>query len=165
MKHVLGLAKPESRKPAAGDVEDAPVTGVTTGRTPLQVAFNTDETLTAKSVVAHASRLPGVIACAIVFSDGLILAGNIPAEYDVEALCALAPSIVRRISDQMIGTNLGLLSGLTLFCAKAPVSFFAHGNICLAAIHSAGELPAEIHNRLGCIAQELARMYADQPKD
>ncbi len=42
----------------------------------------------AKAIVADASRLPGVSACAVVFSDGLSLAGNIPAENEAEALCA-----------------------------------------------------------------------------
>ncbi len=103
---------------------------------------------------------PGVSACAIVFSDGLSLAGNIPAEYEAEALCAIAPSIVKRIDDQMIGANLGPLNGITLYCAKTPVSFFAHGNICLAALHSADALAAEIRARLSCVVQELAQMYA-----
>ncbi len=130
-------------------------------RTPLQVALDTDdEGLDAKAVVAHASRLPGVSACAIVFSDGLSLAGNIPTEYEADALCGIAPEIMKRIADQMISAHFGALQGLTLFCAKKPVSFFAHGNICLAALHSAGELAAEIRERLGRITQELARIYA-----
>ena len=129
-------------------------------RTALQVAFDTDETLDAKSVVACASRLPGVSACAIIFSDGLSLAGNIPTEYEADALCALAPSIVKRIDDQIIGASLGPLNGITLYCAKTPVSFFAHGNICLAALHSADALAAEIRARLSCVVRELAQMYA-----
>jgi predicted regulator of Ras-like GTPase activity (Roadblock/LC7/MglB family) len=129
-------------------------------RTALQAVLDTDETLDAKAVVAHASRLPGVLACAIIFSDGLSLAGNIPADYEADALCAMAPSIVKRIDDQMMSANLGTLNGITLFCAKAPVSFFAHGNICLAALHSAGEMAAEIRDRLSRAAQELSRMYA-----
>ena len=66
---VAEAADPEISEPASA----APAE-----RTPLQVALDTDETLDAKSVVAHVSRLPGVKACAIVFSDGLSLAGNIP---------------------------------------------------------------------------------------
>ncbi len=132
-----------------------------TMRTPLQVALDTDETLDAKSIVTHASRLPGVRACAIVFSDGLSLAGNIPADYEADALCAIAPEIVKRIDDQMVGAHFGALQGITLFCAKTPVSFFAHGNICLAALHSAGGIAAEIRDRLSCTTQELARMYAE----
>ena len=49
---------------------------------------------------------------------------------------------------------------MTLFCAKTPVSFFAHGNICLAALHAAGEIAAEIRARLSGAVRELARMYA-----
>ena len=131
----------------------------TAPRTALQAALETDDALDAKSVVAHASRLPGVRACAIVSADGLSLAGNIPADYEADALCAIAPSIVRRINEQMIGARFGSLEGVTLFCAKTPVSFFAHGNICLAALHSAGEIAVEIRARLGCIVQELAQMY------
>jgi len=56
--------------------------------------------------------------------------------------------------------RFGSLQGITLFCAKTPVSIFAHGNICLAALHSAGEIATEIRARLNCTARELARMYA-----
>ena len=129
----------------------------------LQKVLETDEPLDAKSVVVHVSRLPGVSACAIVFSDGLSLAGNIPEEYEADALCAMAPLILKRIDEQMLGANLGALSGLTLYCAKMPVSLFASGNICLAAIHSGGEIAAEVRDRLGRTTQELARMYAQQP--
>ena len=129
-------------------------------RTALQVAFETDEMLDAKTIVAHTSKLPGVLACAVVFSDGLSLAGNIPAEYETEALCALAPSIMKRINDQMVGATLGPLHGITLYCAKTPVSFFAHENICLAVLHSDGEIASDVRARLSCAARELARMYA-----
>ena len=141
-------------------LQEAPIPSTAPARTALQVAFDTDETLDAKSIVACASRLPGVSACAIVFSDGLSLAGNIPTEYEADALCALAPSIVKRIDDQIIGASLGQLNGITLYCAKTPVSFFAHGNICLAALHSADALAAEIRARLSCVVRELAQMYA-----
>jgi predicted regulator of Ras-like GTPase activity (Roadblock/LC7/MglB family) len=141
-------------------LQEAPTPSIGSARTALQVAFDTDETLDAKSIVACASRLPGVSACAIVFSDGLSLAGNIPTEYEADALCALAPSIVKRIDDQMIGASLGPLNGMTLYCAKTPVSFFAHGNICLAALHSADALAGEIRARLSCVVRELAQMYA-----
>jgi predicted regulator of Ras-like GTPase activity (Roadblock/LC7/MglB family) len=150
----------ENVSAAASSSSAEPVAEETSARSALQVAFDTDEALDAKSIVTHASRLPGVSACAVVFSDGLSLAGNIPAEYEAEALCALAPSIMKRIDDQMIGANLGPLNGITLFCAKTPVSFFAHGNICLAALHSAGEIAAEVRARLSCAVRELARIYA-----
>ncbi len=156
---VAAIAEPDPAPAAAETVAEAvPTTPAT--RSELQVAFDTDEVLDAKTVVAHTSKLPGVLASAVVFSDGLSLAGNIPAEYQTEALCALAPSIMKRINDQMVGATLGPLHGITLYCAKTPVSFFAHENICLAVLHSDGEIASDVRARLSCAARELARMYA-----
>ncbi len=172
---VARVAEPAKSEPAAAPAlriasavtlpvlppKAAPIPALKPGeRSALQVVFDTDDTLDPKTVVAHASKLPGVSACAIVFSDGLSLAGNIPAGYEAEALCGMAPVIMKRIGDQMAGANLGALNGITVYCAKTPVSFFAHGNICLAALHSAGDLAAEIRTRLISVVQELARTYA-----
>jgi predicted regulator of Ras-like GTPase activity (Roadblock/LC7/MglB family) len=126
----------------------------------LQAEFETDDVLDAKAVVARISSMPGIKACAIVFSDGLSLAGNLPAEYEVDALCALAPAILKKIGEQMVAAKLGALNGITLFCANAAVTFFAHRNICLAALHSAGEeIGDEVRTRLTRVAEELAGAY------
>ena len=100
-------------------------------------------------------------ACAIVFSDGLSLAGNIPAEYEADALCALAPSIMKRINDQMIGANLGPLNGITLYLRKNAGQLFRPRQYLprrppLGRTRSR----AEVRARLGCAVRELARMYA-----
>ncbi len=146
--------------PGAKPVAKAPPTDGPTRRTALQNLLDTDEPLDAKTVLVHVSRLPGVSSCAVVFSDGLSLAGNIPADYEADALCATAPSIMKRISEQMLGAKFGALGAVTLYCSKTPVTLFAHGNICLAALHSGDEIAAEVRDRLGRTAQELARMYA-----
>lgn len=174
MKTPVGpIAKPAFVfAPSIQEVDDAgslkipaPEPGSTSpnSRNPLQVALDTDDLLDAKSAVAHASRLPGVKACAVVFSDGLSLAGNIPDVYETDALCAMAPEIMKRMGDQMNGVNLGDLRSVTLFCEKAPVSFFAHQNICLAVLHATSSLSDEVRIRLGRTTQELAQMYA-QPQ-
>lgn len=114
-----------------------------------------------KSIVARASSLPGVQACAIVFSDGLSLAGNIPPDYEVDALCAITPAIMKRMDAQMTAAKLGALTGITVFCERAGVTLFAHGNICLAALHARGEeINCAARARLGQFAEELARTYA-----
>ena len=151
---------PKAEAAPAPKPTTAPAPSATGIRTSLQNLLDTDEPLDAKSVVGHVSRLPGVSSCAIVFSDGLSLAGNIPADYEADALCAMAPSILKRIGEQMVGAKFGALNSLTLFCGTTPISLFAHGNICLAAIHSGGEIAPEVRDRLGRTAQELARMYA-----
>ena len=124
-------------------------------------AFKTDDTLDAKGIVGHASRLPAVQACAAVFSDGLSLAGNIPPGYEVDALCAVAPGLMKKITDQIGTARLGSLAGMTLFCTEAAVSFFARGNICLIALHPAGaQLTTELRRQLEHATEELARTYA-----
>ncbi|MBA3543189.1 MAG: hypothetical protein H0T83_01915, partial [Chthoniobacterales bacterium] len=155
---------PVASAPAKPPVAPAPATAASTpkadGRSALQLVLDTDDELDPKGIVGHISRLPGVKACSVVFSDGLNLAGNIPEEFNIEALCALAPAIMKRIGDQMVGANLGALQGLSIFCSQKPVSFFAHGNICLAALHAEGEMDSATRLRLNSTAQEIARMYA-----
>ncbi|MDQ6809637.1 MAG: roadblock/LC7 domain-containing protein [Verrucomicrobiota bacterium] len=142
----------------ANDIEtrkaDAPL------RSPLQVALDTDEKLDAKSVVAHLNRMPGVKASAIMFADGLSLAGSLPAEFQTDALCAMAPSLLQRIDTHMGETKLGALRGMTLSCAKGAVTFFMHDNLCLAAMHSNGEISAEVREKLGRVIHELSRKYS-----
>ncbi|MGI8437388.1 MAG: hypothetical protein ACR2NX_10870 [Chthoniobacterales bacterium] len=152
-------AAAEANEPVA--LTTPAIAAPTAGRTPLQVALDTDDSLDAKSAVAHASRLPGVKACAVVFSDGLSLAGNIPDVYETDALCALAPEIMKRMTAQMEGVNLGELQSVTIHCQKAPVSFFAQQNICLAVLQATSSLADEVRARLARTTQELAQMYAE----
>jgi len=127
------------------------------------VASAKEEKLDAKSVVARAHALPGVAACAITFADGLSLAGNLPAELATEGLCAVAPAVLQKIDKHMVGTKLGPLRAVTLHAAKSPVTFFMHGNICLAALHAGDELASESRNQLATMVEELSRTYS-QPE-
>ena len=104
------LSPPDAAPPAAAT--NAPVRA-------MHVAFDTDEALDARRSSPMSAACPGCGACAVVFSDGLSLAGNIPAEYQADALCAIAPSILNRIDEQMAAPISGALR-ITLFCAKTP---------------------------------------------
>jgi predicted regulator of Ras-like GTPase activity (Roadblock/LC7/MglB family) len=128
-------------------------------RTPLQKTLDTDADLDAKAIVAHASRLPGVKACAIMFADGLSLAGSLPFELGADGLCAMAPSLVKRLETQVAETKFGALHSVTLFCENAPVSFFMHDNICLTVVHEDGEISADVRERLSFTTREVAGMY------
>ena len=46
----------------------------------------------------------------------------------------------------MQSAKFGALGGVTLFCAKTQFSLFADGNICLATLHSGGEIAAEVRD-------------------
>ena len=132
-------------------------------RNPLQVALETDEKLDAKGVVALVNKLAGVKACALMFGDGLSLAGSLPAEFETDGLCAMAPSLMQRIENHMVETKLGALRGMTLSCVKGAITFFMHENLCLAALHSGGDLTPEVREKLSRIVHELSRKYTHHP--
>jgi predicted regulator of Ras-like GTPase activity (Roadblock/LC7/MglB family) len=129
-------------------------------RTPLQVALDTDEKLDARGVVALVNKLSGVKACAIHFGDGLSLAGSLPADLETDGICAMAPSLMKRLENHLVDTKLGLLRGMTLSCTKGAVTFYMHENLCLAALHADLDLPSETRDRLSRIVHELSRKYS-----
>ena len=129
-------------------------------RNPLQVALETDEKLDAKGVVAHVNKLAGVQACALMFGDGLSLAGSLPAEYETDGLCAMAPALMQRIENHMVETKLGALRGMTLSCTKGAVTFFMHENLCLAALHAEATWRRKCETKLARVVHELSRKYS-----
>ena len=152
-------AKPEEKaKIKAGEKVAEPAT---TGE--KKTESKSEEKNEAKQVVERASALPGVAACAVTFSDGLSLAGNLPAEVGAEGLCAMAPSLLERIDRHMRETKLGPLTSMTLHGSKSPVTFFMKGNVCLTVLHAGGDLAAETQDRLAEMAKELSRTYS-QPE-
>jgi predicted regulator of Ras-like GTPase activity (Roadblock/LC7/MglB family) len=129
-------------------------------RSPLQVALGTDEKLDAKGVVALVNKIPGVKSCAILFGDGLSLAGSLPEELETEGICAMAPSLIQRTENHLVDTKLGALRGMTLSCVKGAITFVMHENLCLAALHADVDLPGETRDKLGRIVHELSRKYS-----
>ncbi|HEV2095141.1 MAG TPA: hypothetical protein VGQ82_01420 [Chthoniobacterales bacterium] len=151
---------PESVSPAVPEPSPAEQPIAETRRSPLQEALETDEELDAKGVVARVDKLAGVKASALLFGDGLSLAGNLPAEWKAEGLCAMAPSLLLRIENHMVDTTLGKLRAMTLACANSTITFFMHDNLCLAALHSNGELAPGVRDRLSTVVQEISRKYS-----
>jgi predicted regulator of Ras-like GTPase activity (Roadblock/LC7/MglB family) len=129
-------------------------------RTALQKTLNTDDELDPKSVVAHIEKIEGVEGCAIMFGDGLNLAGQLPESFEADGLCAMAPSMLQRIENHMVETKLGALRAMTLSCTDASISFFMHDNLCLAVLHRQNDLPADVRTRLGRIVRELSVTYS-----
>jgi len=129
-------------------------------RTPLQVALDTDVKLDAKGVVALVNKIPGVKACAIMFGDGLSLAGSLPPELETDGICAMAPALMQRLENHLVDTKLGLLRGMTLSCTKGAVTFYMHENLCLAALHADVDLPGETREKLSRVVHELSRKYS-----
>jgi predicted regulator of Ras-like GTPase activity (Roadblock/LC7/MglB family) len=115
-----------------------------------------------KEIVAQANALNGVTACAITFSDGLSLAGELPAEIKADGLCAMAPSMLERAAQHVRVTKLGQLVTMTLYASDSAVSFFAKGNVCLTALHKSSLTP-DIRARLAELVEKISKTYA-QPE-
>ena len=113
----------------------------------------------AKAAIALACALPGVASCSVIFTDGLIIAGNIPDEMHMEGLSAVAPTMLQKLQKHMCETQLGPLRSMTVHGEKSPVTFFGAGDLYLTAVHNGVELSAESRRELGRITQELSRTY------
>ena len=150
-------AKTESEEKLPAKVEPAPA--AVSAETAAKPAV---EKLDPKEVIAQANVLPGVKACAITFSDGLSLAGELPHEMDADGLCAMAPSMLERITQHVNETKLGELVAMTLYGKNAAVSFVARGNVCLTALHDKA-LEAGTRTRLAELVEKLSKTYA-QPE-
>jgi len=122
-----------------------------------------EEKLDPKRVVADVSALPGVNACAITFSDGLSLAGELPDEIAAEGLCAAAPSILERVAQHVRATKLGSLVAVTFYTSRSILSFFADANICLTAVHSSSLSP-ETRARIAELVEKLSNNYTQREK-
>ncbi len=126
----------------------------------IDIAPVAEKKVDPKEVVAQVSALPGVKACAITFSDGLSLAGELPGEIAAEGLSAMAPALVKRIAQHVRETKIGSLVAVTLYASRSAVSFFAQGNICLAAVHTEGSLLAQTRTQIAELVEKLSRVYA-----
>src|SRR5437868_6801436 len=113
--------------------------------------------------IAQASALAGVKACAITFSDGLSLAGELPEKIAAQGLCAMAPAILERIAQHVRETKLGSLVAVTIYTSGSALSFFAQRNICMTALHAEGSLPPQTRTQIAELVEKLSRTYA-QPE-
>ena len=126
----------------------------------IDIAPVAEKKVDPKEVVAQVSALPGVKACAITFSDGLSLAGELPGEIAAEGLCAMAPALMKRIAQHVRETKIGSLVAVTLYASGSAVSFFAQENICLTAVHAEGSLRAQTRTQIAELVEKLSRVYA-----
>ena len=157
----FSLKAAEDAKRLNGD--SAPVVEIAPEQKDVDVTPQTAvaEALDAKTLVARASALPGIAACAVTFADGLSLAGNLPEDIRAEGLCAMAPSLLQRIGKHMPETKLGEVQAMTLHCSKSPITFLMEGNICLAALQKVEEISADTRAQLVAMLHELAKTFSN----
>src|SRR5438874_12344051 len=153
-------AKEDARRFATDKASTEKISDQATEQPKFDIAQVAEKKVDPKEVVAQVSALPGVKACAITFSDGLSLAGELPGEIAAEGLSAMAPALVKRIAQHVRETKIGSLVAVTLYASRSAVSFFAQGNICLAAVHAEGSLLAQTRTQIAELVEKLSRVYA-----
>ena len=126
----------------------------------LQVLFMTEEELDAKTIVRFVSQMPGINGCAVMFGDGLRLAGNFPEESQVEGFSAMAPPFFKRAKNFASESGLGTLQAFTLHTDRGPCSFLMHDDICVGVRHSNRGFMPGVREKLEIVVRELARMYS-----
>src|SRR5438876_4938789 len=153
-------AKEDARRFAPDKASTEKISDQATGQPKIDIAPVAEKKVDPKEVVAQVSALPGVKACAMTFSDGLSLAGELPGEIAAEGLSAMAPALVKRIAQHVRETKIGSLVAVTLYASRSAVSFFAQGNICLAAVHAEGSLLTQTRTPTAELVEKLSRIYA-----
>ena len=151
-------AKEDAQRFAADKATEQPAVEAKIDVTPAA-----EKRIDPKEVVAQASALAGVKACAITFSDGLSLAGELPEKIAAQGLCAMAPAILERIAQHVRETKLGSLVAVTIYTSGSALSFFAQRNICMTALHAEGSLPPQTRTQIAELVEKLSRTYA-QPE-
>ena len=121
----------------------------------------TEDDLDAKGIVRLVCQLPGVTGCAVMFADGLRLAGNFP-DGDAEGFSAMAPPFFKRTGNFAQEAVLGGLNAVTLYTDKALISFFMHDDICLSVRHTGRGFQPGVREKLIIVTRELARMYSSE---
>ncbi len=160
-------AKEDAEKFAAKKAAEKPAdkpAGQPATEAKIDTAPVVEKKIDPKEIVTQTNALAGVKACAITFSDGLSLAGELPAETEAEGLCAMAPSLLERVDQHVHETKLGDLVAVTLYTKKSGVSFFARKNICLTALHADGSLSSETRSRIQELVEKLSNTYTQPEK-
>ena len=151
--------KPKA-KAGAGASQPAPLTPA---ETVLQKLFMTEDELDAKTVVKLVSQLPGINGCAVMFGDGLRLAGNFPENGHAEGFSAMSPPFYKRTMNFASELKLGELQAFTIYTDTGLLSFFMHDDICMSVRHAGrGFLPG-VREKLETVTRELAQMYSAPP--
>ncbi len=119
----------------------------------------TEEEMDAKTIVKLVCQLPSVNGCAVMFEDGLRLAGNFPAS-NTEGFSAMAAPFYKRAVRFVSELELGTLQAFTLNTENGLLSFFMHDNICVSVHHAGRGFMPGVREKLEVVTRELARMYA-----
>ena len=108
-----------------------------------------------KDVVARGMALPGVAGVLVALPDGLLVASQVPAEFNADTLAAFIPQIFERMSQSARELRMGALNNVSFTVGDVPWRIYRVNSVFVAAFGRAGEaLPAV---ELAKLAGELDR--------
>jgi hypothetical protein len=125
----------------------------------LRAIFSTDQTLRTQDVVDLSSRFPGLRSCLILTPHATVHSGDPATAEDIQhfreragALFDKTASLVRELDPNAREQTF------TLRTVRGVVSFFAVGDVCLAALHAEPNFQPGVREKLTLVSRALAEM-------
>jgi competence ComEA-like helix-hairpin-helix protein len=114
--------------------------------------------LTLQEIVKLTNSLPGIEGSMLAMSDGLFVAGQLPAELDQEAISVFAPQLFKRVGRYVKELKVGHVRRFTIFTELRPISIFHAGDVYLVIIHDTRHFSKKLLRQCERISQEIARL-------
>jgi predicted regulator of Ras-like GTPase activity (Roadblock/LC7/MglB family) len=106
-------------------------------------------------LVQKSAGLPGVSGALIALSDGLLVASQMPPNFNGEMVAAFLPQMFGRMSHYTRELKLGEPNSLMLTVDRQPLQIFKVGNVYFLAVGQSGEnMPIP---QLEAVAHQLER--------
>lgn len=100
--------------------------------------------VTPREAVARALTLPGVTGAVVALYDGLLIAGQVPADLNADTVAAILPQIFARAGESTTELRMGELNNLSFTAGNVPWKIFRVNAVYFAVLGRASEaLPAE----------------------
>jgi hypothetical protein len=123
----------------------------------LQELFLTDDFLDAGQVAQLLCGFPKVRAALIMSDDGIVLGGDLPANYRAGA-ASPAPALMRAVREFGTAISSAKVSAFTLL-ADLPISIFLEGRVCMLVVHEGRGLLPGMRERFCQITKALDALY------
>jgi len=108
-----------------------------------------------KDIVMRAMTLPGIAGVVLALPDGLLVASQVPAGMNAEALAGFLPQIFERVNQATRELRMGALNNVNFTVGNIPWRIFRVNAIYFAAFGRAGESLPSV--QLAQMAAELDR--------
>jgi predicted regulator of Ras-like GTPase activity (Roadblock/LC7/MglB family) len=117
-----------------------------------------DRELSLQEIVKLTSQLKGIDGCMLAMSDGLFLTGQLPNDFDQEAISVFAPQLFKKMGRYVKELRVGQVRRFTLFTDERPISIFRAADVYLIVVHDTRHFSKRLLRQCERISEELARL-------